>query len=129
MLRTPVPHLVPGHTVSGGRLRTGCVIHDHGLRAESLHRAREQSYRSGHAAVADNRPWVVLDDPHRELNGRHLVHRAILRKNARMELPGEVRVVDDVAASFAALVAERQPKSIALSGAWLAATATPRCEG
>ena len=37
-----------------------------------------------------------------------------------MELPGEVRVVDDVAASFAELVAERQPKSIALSGAWLA---------
>ena len=37
-----------------------------------------------------------------------------------MELPGEVRVVDDVAASFAELVAERRPKSIALSGAWLA---------
>ena len=37
-----------------------------------------------------------------------------------MELPGDVRVVDDVAASFAALVGERQPQSIALSGAWLA---------
>jgi 6-phosphogluconolactonase len=37
-----------------------------------------------------------------------------------MELPGAVRVVHDVAASFAALVVERQPKSIALSGAWLA---------
>jgi 6-phosphogluconolactonase len=37
-----------------------------------------------------------------------------------VKLPGEVRVVDDVAASFAELVVERQPKSIALSGAWLA---------
>ena len=37
-----------------------------------------------------------------------------------MELPGEVRIVDNVAASFAELVVERQPKSIALSGAWLA---------
>ena len=37
-----------------------------------------------------------------------------------MELPGEVRVVENVAASFAELVVERQPKSIALSGAWLA---------
>ncbi len=37
-----------------------------------------------------------------------------------MELPGEVRVVDNVAASFAELVVERQPTSIALSGAWLA---------
>jgi 6-phosphogluconolactonase len=37
-----------------------------------------------------------------------------------MELPGEVRLVDDVPAAFAALVAERAPRSIALSGAWLA---------
>jgi 6-phosphogluconolactonase len=37
-----------------------------------------------------------------------------------MELPGEVRVVDDVPAAFAALVVERAPRSIALSGAWLA---------
>ena len=37
-----------------------------------------------------------------------------------MALPGEVRVVDDVAATFAELVAERQPASVALSGAWLA---------
>ena len=37
-----------------------------------------------------------------------------------MELPGEVRVVDDVATSFAELVVARQPRSIALSGAWLA---------
>ncbi|MDQ1511018.1 MAG: 6-phosphogluconolactonase [Actinomycetota bacterium] len=37
-----------------------------------------------------------------------------------MDLPGEVRVVENVAASFAELVLERQPKSIALSGAWLA---------
>jgi 6-phosphogluconolactonase len=37
-----------------------------------------------------------------------------------MDLPGEVRVVENVAASFAALVVERKPKSIALSGAWLA---------
>src|SRR5689334_17789042 len=38
----------------------------------------------------------------------------------RMELPGDVRVVDDVPTAFAALVAERAPRSIALSGAWLA---------
>lgn len=37
-----------------------------------------------------------------------------------MALPGEVRIVENVAASFAELVVERQPKSIALSGAWLA---------
>ncbi len=37
-----------------------------------------------------------------------------------MDLPGEVRVVENVAASFAELVVERQPTSIALSGAWLA---------
>lgn len=37
-----------------------------------------------------------------------------------MELPGELRVVDDVPAAFAALVVERAPRSIALSGAWLA---------
>ena len=37
-----------------------------------------------------------------------------------MELPGEVRIVENVAASFAELVVERQPTSIALSGAWLA---------
>jgi 6-phosphogluconolactonase len=37
-----------------------------------------------------------------------------------MGLPGEVRIVTDVATAFAALVAERQPTSIALSGAWLA---------
>lgn len=37
-----------------------------------------------------------------------------------MELPGDVRVVDDVPAAFAALVVERAPRSIALSGAWLA---------
>jgi 6-phosphogluconolactonase len=37
-----------------------------------------------------------------------------------MELSGEVRVVDDVPAAFAALVVERAPRSIALSGAWLA---------
>lgn len=37
-----------------------------------------------------------------------------------MELPGEVRIVDDVAASFAELVVARRPSSIALSGAWLA---------
>ena len=37
-----------------------------------------------------------------------------------MELPGEVRVVDDVPAAFAALVIDRVPRSIALSGAWLA---------
>ena len=37
-----------------------------------------------------------------------------------MELPGAVRIVDNVAASFAQLVLERQPESIALSGAWLA---------
>jgi 6-phosphogluconolactonase len=37
-----------------------------------------------------------------------------------MELPGEVRVVADVPAAFAALVVERSPRSIALSGAWLA---------
>jgi 6-phosphogluconolactonase len=37
-----------------------------------------------------------------------------------MDLPGEVRVVENVAASFAELVVERRPKSIALSGAWLA---------
>src|SRR5437870_2943606 len=43
-----------------------------------------------------------------------------LRDNARMELPGDVRVVDDVPAAFAALVVERAPRSIALSGAWLA---------
>ena len=38
----------------------------------------------------------------------------------RMELPGEVRVVDDVPAAFSALVVERAPRSIALCGAWLA---------
>jgi 6-phosphogluconolactonase len=38
-----------------------------------------------------------------------------------MDLPGEVRVVDDVPAAFATLVADRAPLSIALSGAWLAA--------
>lgn len=37
-----------------------------------------------------------------------------------MDLPGEVRIVENVAASFAELVVERRPKSIALSGAWLA---------
>jgi 6-phosphogluconolactonase len=37
-----------------------------------------------------------------------------------MDLPGDVRVVENVAGSFAELVVERQPKSIALSGAWLA---------
>jgi 6-phosphogluconolactonase len=37
-----------------------------------------------------------------------------------MELPGEVRIVEDVAAAFAELVVARQPRSIALSGAWLA---------
>ena len=37
-----------------------------------------------------------------------------------MELSGDVRVVDDVPAAFAALVVERAPRSIALSGAWLA---------
>ena len=37
-----------------------------------------------------------------------------------MELPGDVRVVEDVPAAFAALVVERAPRSIALSGAWLA---------
>lgn len=37
-----------------------------------------------------------------------------------MELPGEVRVVNDVPTEFAALVVERAPRSIALSGAWLA---------
>jgi 6-phosphogluconolactonase len=37
-----------------------------------------------------------------------------------VELPGEVRIVENVAASFAELVLERQPQSIALSGAWLA---------
>ena len=37
-----------------------------------------------------------------------------------MELPGDVRVVDDVPTAFAALVVERAPRSIALSGAWLA---------
>jgi 6-phosphogluconolactonase len=37
-----------------------------------------------------------------------------------MELPGVVRVVENVPASFAELVIERQPQSIALSGAWLA---------
>jgi 6-phosphogluconolactonase len=37
-----------------------------------------------------------------------------------VELPGEVRIVDDVPAAFAALVVERAPRSIALSGAWLA---------
>jgi 6-phosphogluconolactonase len=37
-----------------------------------------------------------------------------------VDLPGEVRIVENVAASFAELVVERQPKSIALSGAWLA---------
>jgi 6-phosphogluconolactonase len=37
-----------------------------------------------------------------------------------VDLPGDVRVVENVAASFAELVVERQPKSIALSGAWLA---------
>jgi 6-phosphogluconolactonase len=38
----------------------------------------------------------------------------------KMELAGEVRVVDDVPTSFAELVVERAPRSIALSGAWLA---------
>jgi len=37
-----------------------------------------------------------------------------------MELPGEMRVVDDVPAAFAELVVERAPRSIALLGAWLA---------
>jgi 6-phosphogluconolactonase len=37
-----------------------------------------------------------------------------------MDLPGEVRVVDDVPSAFSALVVERAPRSIALSGAWLA---------
>src|SRR5689334_12982991 len=35
-------------------------------------------------------------------------------------LPGEVRIVPNVATAFAALVAERRPRSLALSGAWLA---------
>jgi 6-phosphogluconolactonase len=37
-----------------------------------------------------------------------------------MELQGEVRIVEHVATAFAELVVERQPLSIALSGAWLA---------
>ena len=37
-----------------------------------------------------------------------------------MDLPGETRVVADVPAAFSALVVERAPRSIALSGAWLA---------
>ncbi len=37
-----------------------------------------------------------------------------------MELPGEVRIVENVAGAFAELVVERRPRSIALSGAWLA---------
>jgi len=37
-----------------------------------------------------------------------------------VDLPGDVRVVENVAASFAELVVERQPKSMAMSGAWLA---------
>src|SRR5258708_31649307 len=44
----------------------------------------------------------------------------ILRKNAQMDLPGVVRVVENVPTAFAELVVERRPKSIALSGAWLA---------
>jgi 6-phosphogluconolactonase len=35
-------------------------------------------------------------------------------------LPGEIRIVPNVATAFAALVAERRPRSLALSGAWLA---------
>src|SRR5258708_18468284 len=44
----------------------------------------------------------------------------ILRKNAQMDLPGVVRVVENVPTAFAELVVERRPRSIALSGAWLA---------
>jgi 6-phosphogluconolactonase len=39
---------------------------------------------------------------------------------ADMELPGEIRIVDDVPRAFARLVAERAPRSIALSGGELA---------
>jgi 6-phosphogluconolactonase len=39
---------------------------------------------------------------------------------ADMELPGQVRIVDDVARAFASLVAETAPRSLALSGGELA---------
>jgi 6-phosphogluconolactonase len=39
---------------------------------------------------------------------------------AQVELRGNLRIVQDVPAAFAALVVERSPRSLALSGAWLA---------
>ena len=73
--------------------------------------------------------WVVLDDPHRESEGRHL--RPSCRFTGRMrgmELPGEVRVVDDVAASFAELVARAAARiDRAVGRVARARTAMQRC--
>jgi hypothetical protein len=55
---------MPGKSVDRRRLIRCRVVRDHRVGAGLLHRAGEAVYGSGHAAVADDGPRVVLDDPH-----------------------------------------------------------------